>query len=399
MNDGLGSVVMNVGGGGASNPGTGARYQLAAVGYQDVFLRGPWSPWVYAFKRATRFAAWTDDIQMDVEPGKRTQCVIPKSGDLLADMYLQITLPAVGGMATWPALVGYALLRRVRLLLNDAEIHNFERLWFDMYDQLHTSAGHAAGLDVMVGRTPLSAAKTQTLLVPLRMLTGRKGASRPPLPLQAIPRADLRLDIEWAGLAELGLAVDPGIKVKVLCDYVEVDADEKTRLLKPGTLAFESVIDSDAVSYAIDTDGDLHDLPALRVNLSNVRYAVKMLVWVCYVEPATTLFQYLPYAIDKINVTFNSQDRFFNRPAAYFDTIQKYQHCARSPPGVPGVYSFALDATSRYNTGTADFGALAAAALQATVVAPGAQRFKLKVFSVYYNFLEIGGASARLVFV
>ena len=184
-----------------------------------------------------------------------------------------------------------------------------------------------------------------------------------------------------------------------MCDYVELEDPEKTKALRGTTLAFESVIDSDATSYYTDSDGFIRDSLAIKVNLGNVRFAVKLLVWVAYNESgASGLFQYLSKPLDKIFVTFNNQDRLFPRPAGYFDTIQKYQHCARSEPGAPAVYSFALNATSRYPTGTADFGALSAATLQGNIV-PGNPRFKLKVFSVYYNFLEIKGGTAKLVFV
>ena len=393
-------------GGGSSNPGTGARLQLAARGLQDAYIRGPFSMFASVFRRSTRYAMWTDEIDMEYTTGKRSQVDIPKSADLLADMTLQITLPAVPGQAGyWSPSVGYTFLRRVRLLINDAEVHNYERLWYDLYDQLYTSSGHQSGLAQMVGRAPLPLNKKHVLHVPLRMLTGRKGASRPPLPLQAIPRASLKLDIDWETPAKLTrqangttlLTTDPGIKVKVLCDYVELEDPEKTKAVRGTTLAFESVIDSDATSYYIDSDGFIRDSPAIKVNLGNVRFAVKLLVWVAYSESGE-LFQYLRKPLDKIFVSFNNQDRLFPRPADYFDTIQKYQHCARSQPGAPAVYSFALNATSRYPTGTADFGALSSAALRGNIV-PGNPRFKLKVFSLYYNYLEIKGSTAKLVFV
>jgi len=387
------------GGGGSSNPGTGARMQLAAVGLQDISLRGPFSFFKAVFRRATPFAAWTDEIAMDFTPGKRSVAEIPKSGDLLADMYLQVTLPAVAGGGTWCANVGYAMLRRVRLLLNDQEIHNFERLWYDLYDRLHTTSEHAAGLSSMVGKAPLSASQPRVLFVPLRMLTCRKGASRAPLPLQAIPRSSFRLDIEFETIGVLlpGATTDPGIQIKLLCDYVELGEPEKTRLLRPQKLLFESAIDSDGLSYYVDSDGTVRDVPSVRVNLGNVRFPVKMLVWVAFEETGQPLFTYIRRPLDRLTVTFNNQERFAQRSGAYFDTVQKYEYTARADPGFLGVYSFAMDATSRYSSGFADFGALSAATLQGNVV-PGTPRFKVKVFSVYNNILELGATSGKVVF-
>lgn len=383
-------------------PGSGSRLQLAARGVQDLYLRGECRPFLASWRRATRFAAWTEELKMPYVPGTRTQLDIPKSGDMLGDMYLQITLPVIPSAppgAMWKKLVGYTLLRRVRLLLNDQEIHNIERLWYDLHDRLYVSSGHAKGLDRMVGRTPLPMNKKHTLHIPLRFMTCRKGASRPTIPLQAIPSSALKLDIDWEKSENVASGYSPEIDVRVLVDYIELEEPEKSKILQGTTLAFESVMDSDAQSYFIDSDGLVRDTPSIKVNLGNVRFAVKMLVWVAYQEDVgTPLFTYLSNPLDKINVTFNNQDRFDSRPKEYFELLQKYQHTANVTLGPPGVYSFAFDATSRYPSGVADFGALSQVFLNGTV-APGNPRFKLKVFSVYYNFLQIGESSGKVIFV
>ena len=394
---------MTIYGGGASTPGSGSKIQLAAVGKQDAMLRGCWSHFIYGFKRSTRSAMWTDAFKIDYVPGKRVQVDIPKSGDALLDMYLEITVPAIPGAppgAEWTSPLGYAIFKRVRLLLNDQEIHNFERLWYDVRDKISTSSGSLKGLGSMIGKNA-SLTKPHILHVPLRFLTCSRGISRAPLPLQAIPRASLKLDIEWDKPEKLSeyTPTDPGIDVRVLVDYIELEDPEKSKILQGTTLAFESVIDSDALSYYIDSDGLLLDTPSIKVNLGNVRFAVKMLAWVAYQEDAgTPLFTYLSNPLQNINVTFNNQDRFDMRPKEYFEILQKYQHTAQCTLGPPGVYSFAFDATSRYPSGVADFGALSQVFLNGTV-APGNPRFKLKVFSVYYNFLQIGESSGKVIFV
>lgn len=379
---------------GSSNPGVGARLQLAAVGAQDTYLRGTHSHFRTAFRRATRFITWTDDFPIDYRPGARVQADVPKSGDLLADCYLLVTLPIVPGGGTWPANVGYSLFRRIRLLIDETEVHNIERLWYDLHDKLYARAGHLRGLNAMVGRTPLSKSKRHELYLPLRFLTCGRGSVRAPLPLCAMTRSSLKIDVEWEFLDVLGATVDPGITARVVVDYVELDEPERRSYLKPVTLAFDSAIDSDATSYYIDSEGEVNDAAKIRVNLGNVRFPVKMLVFVAYQEG--TLFQYLDGMLDYINVTFDNQDRFFPRPLSYFQNAQRYAHCRRSDAsGPPGVYSFAIDGTSRKNTGAADFGGLKKVYLEANV-ARRTPRFRLKVFSVYTNFLRVGSGTAAL---
>lgn len=418
---------------GSCNPGSGALIQLAAVGKQNTFLYGRCSPFRKAYRRATRFAQWTEDVTMQYVPGRRTQIEIPKSGDILGDMYLEVRIPAISGIPpdllgqmSWSKCLGYTLLRRVRLLLNDQEIHNIERLWYDLYDLLNAREGHAQGLRSMVGREPLPLTSSHLLYIPLRFLTCRPGVSRAPLPLQALSNANLKLDIEWerpevlaadaiqyiqghiqvreqtiaqknvevdgylfqisrleiqdpgyeAALQELYAQIDvarrakneiqteinqflayqnilkqdPGISVTVLTDYIEIEDPEKSNVLKGVRLAFESVIDSDATNYFIDSEGNVQDTPTVQVNLGNVRYPVKALIWVAYTESGP-LFTYLQQPVTQAFVTFNKQERFAPRDSGYFELYQQYKHTRRCSTGPPSVYSFALDASSRLNWG------------------------------------------------
>lgn len=387
-----------------STPGSGAIIQLAAVGPQECMLRGPcWSPFVIQYKRTTPFAAWTEQIDMQYAPTTRTQIKIPKSGTLMTEMYLEIILPAVPGApagAKWTKCVGYTLLRRMRLLLNDQEIHNIERLWMDLYDILYTSASHEQGLDRMVGRTPLPMDVSHTLHIPLRFLSCRPGRTRAPLPLQAITRADLLLDIEWESPSVLSAhtPTDPGIQVKVLVDYVELDAAETAEALRGTTVMFESVVDSDARSFVVDSGGEIQDTPVFNVNLGTLRYPVKGLVWVAYPEDTNELFTYLEQPLKSASLMFNRQERHTPMSSAYYELMHPYLYTFRSYAGPPGVYSFALRMTDRANTGSADFAGLTQASIVATV-SPGVPRFKLKVFALYYNVLQISPSAARVMYV
>jgi hypothetical protein len=181
---------------GTCNPGSGALIQLAAVGKQNTFLYGKCSPFRKAYRRATRFAQWTEDAPIQYDPGKRTQLEIPKNGDILGDMYLEVRIPAITGIPAdvlnpllWGKCLGYTLFRRVRFLLNDQEVHNIERLWYDLYDILNVREGHRTGVEDMVGRKPLPMNSSHLLYIPLRFLTCRPGVSRAPLPLQALSNA------------------------------------------------------------------------------------------------------------------------------------------------------------------------------------------------------------------
>ena len=388
-----------------ATPGSGAIVQLAALGKQDIVLRGRFSPFKIQYRRYVPFVTWTDEFQMQYAPLTRTRIDILKKGDFLCDMYLEIRLPSILDAppgTTWNAYVGYRLIRRLRLLLNDQEIHNIERLWLHLYDQLYTKAGHEQGLSAMVGKTPLPVSTSHLLYIPLRFLTCRKGLARAPLPLHAMT-SPLVLDIEWErpDLLCPVLETDPGLDIHVLCDFADVDGTVSS-IQQPSQhvttkLAFESVIDSDATTYAVDSDGALRDKPSINVNLGNARFSVKAIVWVAYAEDSGDLFQYIQQPLDDAYISFNSQERLRPKPSTYFELLQPYLYSNTCKLGPPSVYSFCLNMTSRLHTGSVDFGNLSEVSLKATVQPNN--RYKLKVFCMYHNVLEIKNSTAKVLFV
>lgn len=394
----------------AQAPGQGSRLQLAARGAQDVYLLSSdpkTTLWRSTWRRHAAFATKVADTRLFYTPGKRSSVELPKSGDALADVTLEIHVPAVAdaGTARWVPRLGYALLRRVRLIIDDTEVHNIERLWYDMYDKLHTTEAHAPGLASMIGESSLPMTEPHVLYVPLRFLSNRKGSARAALPLYAMPRARIAVDVDFERLEILapayqGNSLDPdAFRINVLAELVEVDEAEKRRMLEPTTLTFESVIDCDGLSYRHDNDGDITDLETITVDLSPATKTVKALAWVAYDEQDPRLFEYLPGAVSSVEIMFDGMPREREKPSGYYDIVQSYNHCARSnPPDGVGVYSFALDATNRHATGAADFAAIARPTLRATVAHPGPPRFKLKVFALYYNYLELQGGTVRVVF-
>lgn len=379
----------------ASEPGAGSRVQVAARGPQDAYVHAPpGSPesttFIKAWKRATPFSVRHVEVPLEVTPGRRAVAEIPKSGDMLADVYLELRLPG-GGTGTWPRNVGYALLRRVRFLVDDAEIHSHERLWLDMYDLMFTRAGHAAGLASMIGRGPLSRATPHVLHVPLRLLTARKGALRSALPLVALPRARVVVDVEFESSFD-----SAGVRAAVVCDMVDLDDGERRMLLRPTTLLYETVVDSDGLSYRVNSDGSITDVPTIGVDLARVRFPVKLLAWVAYEENGS-LFEYLADPVRDVELLFGGQNVVRSRTAGYFELVQGYSHSRVCRRGPPSMYSFSLDASSRQPSGAADLGQVTQPLLRATV-RPGGPRFKLKVFALCHNFVEIRSGSARVLF-
>jgi hypothetical protein len=79
--------------------GQGGLLQLVAHGKQDVFLTGnPQMTWFkMVYRRYTNFAIESQPMYFDGTPdfGKRITCNVPRRGDLLGQIVLEVTLPAL----------------------------------------------------------------------------------------------------------------------------------------------------------------------------------------------------------------------------------------------------------------------------------------------------------------
>ena len=102
-------------------PTGGGLLQLVATGKQDVFLTGnPQITWFkMVYRRYTNFAMESQAIFFDGDPdfGKRLTCTIPRRGDLLGALTLEVTLPEVrltdGTLAAYVNSLGHALIEEV----------------------------------------------------------------------------------------------------------------------------------------------------------------------------------------------------------------------------------------------------------------------------------------------
>jgi hypothetical protein len=80
-------------------PAGGGLLQLVATGKQDLFLTG--NPQISFFKmvyrRHTNFAVESQPMYFDGTPdfGQRITCLIPRRGDLLGRVYMEVVLPPI----------------------------------------------------------------------------------------------------------------------------------------------------------------------------------------------------------------------------------------------------------------------------------------------------------------
>lgn len=406
----------------AASASMGTSIQMAAIGPQNVFLdlNPEITCWRYTYKRHTPFARQTAIEKFRTGFGfgmTPARLDVPRSGDLLGDVTLELRLPALLSSdgepdpdATWTPSIGYFLMRRVRLLLNDTVVHDQERLWYDIADKLFCTAGKTAGLGAMIGREPLSVYEEHVLFVPLRLLCCSDSSAQNWLPLVAVPTATITLEIETeafdkcvsaAALALGAAAPAGGLDASVLCDCVLLDTDEQVALMdKPVALLFDQVRDCEDVTYRVSDTLQFTSL--VSVDLRELNHPVRFLAAVVYDETYGTPFAYKRDVIEGAFLEINGVERFSQRPAAYFELAQRYDYARKSALDGVMMYSFALDASRFQPSGSFNFATAKSASLRVQMkpgVAADSQRLTVKVFARYVNVLNVFRGEASVEFV
>ena len=198
--------------------GTGALISMAAIGPQETYLFGGQSQWLPNFKQYTQFAL-TQRVSLPIKLtsqtflGSVTQVdLFPKGmGDLLANMYLQCTLPALPSGYSYSELVGRALFNKIEFLVDGLPYETITDDWYVIRDQLFldddersamykaVSGGYPEGTNVP-GTSPVK------LIVPLEFFFCRRHThsdsvkerlEKPFFPMCAVTRSVISIRITF----------------------------------------------------------------------------------------------------------------------------------------------------------------------------------------------------------
>jgi len=204
-------------------PAGGGLLQLVATGKQDLFLTG--NPQLSFFKmvyrRHTNFSTESQAMYFDGTPnfGQRITCLIPRRGDLLGRIYLDVTLPLIkdtsGNELSYTNSIGNALIQEITFEVGEQEIDKQTGEWMEIWTQLTTPAGQRDGLNEMIGRfepymppilKPGSKSDGLRLLIPLQFYFCKNPGLY--LPLLALQYHPIRINITLRPLQQL-FWVDP----------------------------------------------------------------------------------------------------------------------------------------------------------------------------------------------
>lgn len=385
-------------------PAGGGLLQLVAQGKQDVFLTG--NPQISFFKlvyrRYTNFAVESQAMYVDGTPnfGQRVTCLIPRRGDLLGSIYLDLTLPRLtlnDGSDTpvsYVNAIGHAIIQEITFEVGEQEIDRQTGEWMEIWTNLSTPASQRDALNAMIGRTyqysppnsiPGVSSPGLRLYIPLQFYFCRNPGLY--LPLLALQYHPIRINITLAPLNTLFYKqdmvigdnclgqsfVNPAAITSMMLwgDYVYLDVEERRRFV------------SQSHEYLIEQVQYTPPMPVTAKQQSvNIRvdfnHPIKEFIFVAQRDIMQTVnepFNYsnlaineavpaalLPYLnsgqvrtdlISTALLQLDGYDRFQVRDAPYFRLVQPYQHHTTTPvTNFIYVYSIALRPEDAQPTGS-----------------------------------------------
>jgi hypothetical protein len=384
-------------------PAGGGLLQLVATGRQDVFLTG--NPQISFFKmvfrRHTNFAVECQPMYFDGTPnfGQRITCLIPKRGDLLGKVYLDVTLPRItsdgtpnGTPISYTNAVGHALIQEITFEVGEQEIDRQTGEWMEVWTQLTTPTSQREALNEMIGRldqyqTPVlipgPSSEGLRLLIPLQFYFCRNPGLY--LPLLALQYHPIRINITLSPLNSLVFIPQENntlctaditctqsiVNMMLWGDYVYLDVDERRKFV---STSHEYLIEQVQFTppYSITHNQMTATVP---VEFNHPLKEFIILVQRDAMINRNEWFNYSSLAIGEavppqiqnyLNVgqtrtdlissavlQLDGYDRFQARRAEYFRLQQPYDHHTTTPvKSYIYTYSFALRPEDAQPTGT-----------------------------------------------
>lgn len=383
-------------------PAGGGLLQLVAQGKQDVFLTG--NPQISFFKmvyrRHTNFAIEAQPMYFDgtANFGQRISCLIPRRGDLLGRIYIDVLLPPIylNGNTTTPVSyvnsIGNALIQEITFEVGEQQIDRQTGEWMEIWEQLTTPAGQRDALNSMLGRVdgyytpdiiPGVASPGLRLYIPLQFYFNKNPGLY--LPLLALQYHPIRINITIAPLQTL--FYNPNIVTNLTApntpnpasitsmmlwgDYVYLDVEERRRFV---SMSHEYLIDQVQYTPLISVTAN-----QTQVNIeTNFNHPIKEFLFVAkrdLMNAVNEPFNYsslainellnpalLPYymsgqvrtdLIETALLQLDGYDRFQVRQAPYFRLVQPYEHHTTTPvQNFIYCYSMALRPEDAQPSGT-----------------------------------------------
>lgn len=373
-----------------------SRASLAYLGQEDIVLSG--DPQVTYFKEkyegSSLFASRVDKVQFETGAlvmGTESYIELPRSGDLITEMYLKVFLPPSLTSVNVEESVGTLMIQHVELYIGSELIERIYGEFIAMKYDVEVPQGKQPALAKLIGKGSTVAASNYTIPLPFSIL--QKGipicAFKEPVTFRIVTNPTSTFTIPPINIT------DP-VTAYLHVEYTYLGQKEIEYIRKtPQIHIVEQVQLAEFLAPAGAT--------TVRCNLgfSNV---VKELYFVIQNDTALA-YDFLAdnttgaQQMSSLELLFNSTERISTDVGTplFLRVIQGLEFHTRVPSYYFYMYSFSLDPESRRPSGGVNLSRIQNQILKLNLN-PVAVNRNIRVYAVNYNFVQVANESATILF-
>jgi len=358
---------------------TGGLLQLVSYGKQDAFLIG--KPQITFFKmvykRHTNFSMETKKVDFveNLDFGKLISCTIPKNGDLLKNMALQVELPNLESNFGYTNNIGHSLIEEIWIEIGNTKIDIHTGEWLNIWSELTTKEEKKNGLNTMLGKYPFSSFSSNDntggkFIIPLHFwFCNNTGLA---LPLVALQYHDVIVKLRIRKFNDLWIPavqntepvnIYKPLKCNLLLDYIYLDTSERKKfaqdnheyLIRQVQINKTNMIPANNNSKIIELQLK-HPIIELifiiqRSDVSN-KFANRGCDWFNYSDSLTS-----PYSdpLKLAQIKLNGTDRTIEMEPEYLRLYQPFNNHTSIPDSFIYCYSFSLNPELFQPSGSCNF--------------------------------------------
>ena len=373
-----------------------SRASLAYLGQEDIVLSG--DPQVTYFKEkyegSSLFASRVDKVQFEngaLVMGTESYIELPRSGDLITEMYLKVFLPPSLTTVSVEESVGTLMIQHVEMYIGSELIERIYGEFIAMKYDVEVPQGKQPALAKLIGKGSQVAQTNYTIPLPFSIL--QKGipicAFKEPVTFRIVTNPTSKFTIPPTDI------IDPVISY-LHVEYTYLGQKEIEYIRKTPQI---HIVEQVQLAEFLAPAGAL----AVRCNLefSNI---VKELYFVIQNDTALA-YDFLAdnttgtQQMTNLELFFNSTERISTDVGTplFLRVIQGLEFHTRVPSYYFYMYSFSLDPESRRPSGGVNLSRIQNQILKLNLNSVATNR-SIRVYAVNYNFVQVANDSATILF-
>jgi len=401
----------------------GCLLELVAVGEVDQkFLIGnpDKSFFKSVYKRYTNFSIETQKIifKNDVNFGKKCSIIIPKKGDLLNDIQLELELPKIipnqGQTVSYVNSIGTVIIKSIKLTIGNCVIVEHSGEWLNIWNQLSMESEKKKCYNNLVGKYGFINSRIDPngglYIIPLNFWFCNNNNLA--FPLVALQNQKFNLDIEFRKFDELWISSDGNppngsyniLNSSIYLENIYLDREERISFAKKEHKYLIKQLQ--ILEHPVEQSTKNIKIPIY------FNHPIIELIWIYQndniknknPEKGNDWLNYSmslesPHEEPLISgkLVFNGIDRLEEHSAKFFRLLQPYKRHTSIPDNYIYLYSFALFPENDDPSGTCNFSRLDNIELNLNFK-DNLPKGNVRIYAVNYNILRINAGMGGMIY-